>query len=78
LPAGIIKSEKETTMFKDDGQMTKQEVRDWFWHEAMDKPCWGKKYQAYILAIEILDKSLEADRVAQAAFEAIMREKVDA
>ena len=57
------------------GEMTKQEARDWFFHEFMDKPCWGKKAQAYRLAIEALDRCLEADRVAQAALEAMLKSK---
>ena len=60
-------------MANEDSTMSKQEARDWFYSQCMKKSCWGKKLQAYSVAIAVLDKSLEADRVAQAAYAALTK-----
>ena len=57
----------------EEGTMGKQEARDWFYNQCAKKSCWGKKLQAYSVAIAVLDKSLEADRVALAAYAAMMK-----
>lgn len=55
-------------------EMTKQEARDYFADETAKRTCFGRRYQAYNLAIKALDRELEADRVAGAALAAILNQ----
>ena len=56
-------------------ELTKQEALEWFKDETIKRTCWGKKYRAYMRAIEVLERSIAADKVAETAFKAFVEER---